>query len=60
MVRAFGAFLVVFSLLSLVVHLEILGSVFGMGALSFFAVDHLIVQFAKTSRPSRIPGEPLA
>ncbi|GEM_PF-6664754 len=59
MLRAFAAFLVVFSLLSLIVHLQILGSVFGMGALSLFAIDQLVVQFAKAPRTSRIPGEPL-
>ena len=59
MLRVFGAFLVVFSILSLVVHLQELGSVFGMGALSLFAIDQLVAQFAKTPRSSKVPGEPL-
>ena len=59
MLRAFAAFLVVFSFLSLIVHLQILGSVFGMGALSLFAIDQLVVQFAKAPRSSRMPEEPL-
>ena len=59
MVRAFGAFLVVFSLLSLVVDLNVLGTVFGMAALSLFALDQLLAQFARTPRPSRMRGEPL-
>ena len=59
MLRAFGAFLVVFSILSLVVHLQALGSVFGMGALSVFAIDQLLAQFVKTPRSSRMRGEPL-
>ena len=59
MLRAFGAFLVVFSILSLLVHLQVLGSVFAIGALSVFAIDQLVAQFAKTPRSSRLPGEPL-
>ena len=59
MLRTLGAFLVVFSILSLVVHFQVLGVVFGMGALSLFAVDQLMAQFAKTPRSSRMPGKPL-
>jgi hypothetical protein len=59
MLRAFSAFLVVFSILSLVVSLTALGSVFGMGALSLFAVDQWMSQFAPTPRPSRMRGERL-
>lgn len=59
MLRPFGAFLVVFSILSLLVQLNALGSVFGMAALSLFAIDELVFQFAKTPRSSRMPGEPL-
>lgn len=59
MLRVFGAFLVVFSALSLVVHFQQLGSVLGIGALTFFVIDRLVVQFAKTPRSSRMPGEPL-
>jgi hypothetical protein len=59
MLRAFGAFLVVFSLLSLIVHLGLLGNVFGMAALSLYAVDELLFQFAKSSRSARIQGGPL-
>jgi hypothetical protein len=58
MLRAFGAFLAVFSLLSLTVHLEALGTVLGMAAFSLFAIDELLVQFAGRRRSSRIPGEP--
>jgi len=59
MLRAFSAFLVVFSILSLVVHLNALGDVFAMAALSLFAIDELVLKFAKTPRHSRMPGEPL-
>ena len=59
MVRALGAFLVVFSILSLLVHLQGLGSIFGMGAVFLFSIDRLLAQFAKTPRSSRMPGEPL-
>jgi hypothetical protein len=38
MVRPFATFLVVFSILSFLVHLDVLASVFGIGALSLFAV----------------------
>ncbi|HEY4764050.1 MAG TPA: hypothetical protein VIH75_10270 [Candidatus Sulfotelmatobacter sp.] len=46
MLRALSAFLVVFSILSLVVHWSALGDVFGMAALSLFALDELVVKFA--------------
>jgi hypothetical protein len=59
MLRALGAFLVVFSILSLVVHLNALGSVFGTGALSLFAIDQLVAQFARAPRSSRMREEPL-
>jgi hypothetical protein len=59
MLRALSAFLVVFSILSLLVHLQALSGIFGMGAVSLFIIDRLLVQFAKTPRPSRMPGEPL-
>ena len=59
MLRALGAFLVVFSLFSLVVHLEALGSLFAIAALCFLAVDPLKAQFASAPRPSRMRGEPL-
>jgi hypothetical protein len=59
MLRVLGAFLVVFSLLSLVVHLEELGSVFAIAALCFFAIDPLRAQFMPAPRPSRMRGEPL-
>jgi hypothetical protein len=58
MVRAFGAFLVLFSILSFVVDLQVLGSVFAMSALSLFAVAQLPL-FAKSPRSSRVPGAPL-
>jgi len=59
MLRAFGAFLVVFSILSLVVNLNALGSGFGIAALFLFAIDELFAQFAKTPHSSRLRGEPL-
>jgi hypothetical protein len=59
MLREFGAFLVVFSILSLLVQLNVLGNVFGMAALSLFAIDELVSQFAKAPRSSRMRGEPL-
>ena len=59
MLRALGAFFVVFSLLSLVVGLEGLGRLFGMCALALFGVDLLLPYFIKSARPSRMTREPL-
>lgn len=59
MLRAFGTFLVVFSILSWIVHLDLSGRVLGMGALSLFAADELVAQFAKSSRAIRVRGETL-
>jgi hypothetical protein len=46
-------------MLSLLVQLNVVGGVFGMAALSLFAVDELVLQFAKSPRSSRMPGKPL-
>jgi hypothetical protein len=59
MLRAFSLFLLVFSLLSLVVHLGGLGGLFGAGALSLFVIDVLASQVTGRARPSRMRGEPL-
>jgi hypothetical protein len=59
MVRPFATFLVVFSILSFLVHLDVLASVFGIGALCLFAVEVLISQFGKTPRASKMRREPL-
>jgi len=59
MLRAFGAFLVVFSLLSLVVQLPALGTVFAISALCFFAVDPLVSQFVDSPRSSRMREDAL-
>jgi hypothetical protein len=58
MLRAFGAFLVVFSILSLLVQLKAVGSVFAMAAISLLAVDELMAQLAKTPRVSGVRAEP--
>lgn len=50
MLRVFGAFLVVFSILSVIVDLNALGAVFGMGALCLFTADVLMAQLAKAPR----------
>jgi len=54
-----AAFLMVFSLVSLLVHLYGLMLLFGLAALFLLAVDLLLGYFAKNSRPSKIRGEPL-
>jgi hypothetical protein len=58
MVRTLALFLLVFSLLSWLVHLTGIGLLFATGALSLFAVDELMLQFA-SPRPARVRGEPL-
>jgi hypothetical protein len=59
MLRTFGLFLLVFSLLSLFVHLDGMSRWFGTGSLACFIVDLLVEQFAKHPRHSRMRGEPL-
>lgn len=59
MLRAFGAFLVVFSVLSLVVQLEALGAVFAICALCFFAMEPLLARLAPAPRSSRMREETL-
>ncbi|SRR6266567_5751702 len=54
MLRAFGWFFLVFSLFSLLVHLDAMGRVFGTGALSFFAIDLLVKQFGRSPVLSRM------
>ena len=50
MLRTMSAFFVVFSLLSLIIHLNTLGRLFGMGALCLFAIDLLVAHFARSPR----------
>jgi hypothetical protein len=59
MLRTFGLFLLVFSLLSLFVHLDGMSRCFGTGSLACFIIDLLLPQIAKHPRPSRMRGEPL-
>jgi len=54
MLRAFGAFLCVFCLLGLLVHLFGLASLFGATAVVLFAIDLLLSKPATGSRVSRI------
>jgi hypothetical protein len=59
MLRAFGAFLVVFSVLSLMVHLDGLGGIFGIGAVAIFAIEGWVGRFAQSSPSSTLPRERL-
>jgi hypothetical protein len=59
MLRAFGLFVLVFAVLSLVVHLNDMGELFATGALFPFAIEVAMEHFAKGSRPTRMRGEPL-
>lgn len=61
MLRAFGLFLLVFALLSLVVHLDGLGQLFGTAALCLFAIELVTEHSANRTRPmrTRMRGGPL-
>jgi hypothetical protein len=59
MLRALGLFLLVFSLLSLVVHFDGLGQLFGTAALCLFAIEMVTEHSANGGRPNRMRGEPL-
>ena len=59
MFRTLGLFLLVFALLSLVVHLEGIGRLFGAGGLSLLAIDLLVAQLARSPRPPRMREESL-
>jgi hypothetical protein len=47
MLRAFGLFVLVFAVLSLVVHLNDMGKLFGTGAFYLFDIELAITHFAK-------------
>ena len=57
MVRALALFMLVFSLLCLVVHLQALGGLFGIAALAILAIDLVVARFVP--RPGRVRGEPI-
>ena len=59
MLRALGAFLGVFSLLSLIVNLSEVGSAFAIGALCLFAIDFTLTHSDNNRGPSRAPWESL-
>jgi hypothetical protein len=59
MLRAFGMFLLLFALLSLVVHLDGMGQLFGTAALCLFAIALIVEHWAKGHPPTRMRGEPM-
>lgn len=59
MLRTFGLFLLVFSLLSLLVHMDATSGLFGAASLACFVADILLAQTAKHPRHSRMRGGPL-
>jgi hypothetical protein len=59
MLPALGLFLLVFSLLSLVVHFDGLGQLFCTAALCLFAIELVTEHSAKGTRPNRMRDEPL-
>jgi hypothetical protein len=59
MLRALSLFLLVFALLSLVVHLDGMGQLFGAAAVCLFAIEWVAEHTAKGARPTRMRGVPL-
>ena len=57
MMRTLGAFLLVFALLSLIVHLRGTFVVFGTTGLAFCAVDYVWVRFSKEARMNKMRRE---
>jgi hypothetical protein len=57
MVRAFGAFLLLFSLLSLVVHLTAMFFVLATGAIAVFAAEGVLVYLSRSSRAVAVRRE---
>ena len=53
MLKAFGAFLLTFCVLSLLVQAAGLGVFFGGSALILFAADLLLARYERERRPSR-------
>jgi hypothetical protein len=56
MLRVFAAFLAVFWVLGLIVHLDGSIDLFGLGALGFLAIDRLVANYA-SPRSSRTREE---
>lgn len=56
MVRALAAYLLVFWLLGLVIHLNGLAYLFGGLAVALLAIDHLMTYSATTPRARRMTG----
>jgi len=59
MARAIAAFLLLFSFLSLVVHLNGMSELFGVAALTVFAIDLVCANFGRRPRPVRAVRDPL-
>jgi len=59
MLRCFIAFLGVFSLLSLLVHLNAMSIVFGGSAAALFVIDVARARISRTSRAAKMHGEPV-
>jgi hypothetical protein len=57
MLRVFGAFLSVFCLPCLIVHLDAMVELFGVAALTLFAVDLLLANVGSRPRASRMRGK---
>jgi len=55
--RAVGAFLVLFSLLSLLVHLTAMFEYLGVAAILFLACDAAIARISRSSASRRFNGE---
>jgi len=56
MLLAFAAFLSVFSMLSLIVQLEVMARLFGAGALTLVLINIVVVRSPRPSRGSGVRG----
>jgi len=52
MLKAISAFLLLFSILSVIVQADKLGDLFALGALAVYAIDFALSHSARNSRPS--------
>jgi hypothetical protein len=57
MLRAFGAFLLVFTLLGLVVHISAVVELFGVAAVALFGIDLAVTHFAKNANVLKAPED---
>lgn len=57
MLRPFGAFLLVFTFLGLIVHIEGVVELFGSAAIALFVVDSALAYFGKQANAIKAPQD---